>query len=131
CPTKSLALHGARFAYLLLPGEWREEIRYAASNASGACSYNDLLIARRMMQILCSTEGNTRLISHIRSCYTGLGERHNWASAVGPPDSGYYVFGHYQDPTGRKVLTMDERYFDLSGFPDCIRINLLCRGLLD
>jgi hypothetical protein len=131
CPTKTMALHSTRFAYLLVPTEWREEIRYAASNAGGPCSYNDLLIARRIMRILCSRESNSALISHIRSRYASLVGNQNFVSAVGSPDSGYYVFGRYRDPKGRRVLTMDERYFDLSGYPDCVRVNLLCRLLFD
>jgi aspartate/methionine/tyrosine aminotransferase len=44
CPTKSLCVHGVRFAYALLPDGWREQIRYPCSNACGANSAFDLAI---------------------------------------------------------------------------------------
>jgi aspartate/methionine/tyrosine aminotransferase len=130
CPTKALALHGERFAYLLFPPEWREEFRYACSNAGGAGSGSNLPAALAMMDILCSREHNTRLLNHIKGCYHRLVDSGQFTSRFGEPDCGYYLFGRYSDLKKRTLLTMDGRFFDMPGAEDAVRVNLLAPALL-
>jgi aspartate/methionine/tyrosine aminotransferase len=122
CPTKALGVNGIRFAYLLLPSSFREDVRYAASNASGASDTFNVAAAFRIMEVLNSEEGNSRFIERIRMRNDTLTGVLHERQAVEPTCS-YYVFSPLLVPSAN-CIAMDERYFEgpaNGGF----RVNLM------
>lgn len=122
CPTKALGVNGIRFAYLLLPAELREDLRYVTSNGSGASDGFNVAAASRLMDVLNSNASNARFIEHIRTrseALTGtLHERQPFEQ-----NCTYYVFSRLL-VADDKCLTMDQRYFEGPLHPG-IRINLM------
>jgi aspartate/methionine/tyrosine aminotransferase len=123
CPTKTLALHGVRFAYLLLPSESREDIRYAASNISGASGSINVMASHIVMKKLNSDQGNTKLLTYIKRRYEYFRGR-LFDNEIGQPTSSYYVFARPKIST-EKCLLMDQDFFDITAYPEHVRFNLL------
>jgi aspartate/methionine/tyrosine aminotransferase len=127
CPTKTVALHGLRFSYVLCPPDAREDLRYAYSNSMGPSSVLSGVTARSVMKILLSPESNGRLLRHIEDRYDLL----RGAGLFTDPseaDRTYFVFAKPNlDPDA--VIAMDQEFFDLDGYPGHARINLLAPGI--
>ncbi len=123
CPTKAAATHGLRFAYCIHPKDWREELRYCYANTSGAGSYLDLRASRYIMDWLNSSVSNTKLLSLIARRHEFLVE----CGAIRDPlnaNSGYFSFVKVSaDPSA--LISMDEVFFDTTGFPGFVRLNSL------
>ncbi|MDT0442060.1 pyridoxal phosphate-dependent aminotransferase [Streptomyces johnsoniae] len=128
CPTKSLAVHGTRFAYLLLPPAFREPVRYACANITGATGTANEHFALRIMDVLDSDESNDLLVRHIRTQRTELISRGIIRSEAAPPEAGYYTFARLDEASMRDAIVMDQRFFGLQGFQDHVRVNLLHPG---
>jgi aspartate/methionine/tyrosine aminotransferase len=124
CPTKSLALHGIRFAYLLGPAPLLGQLRWACDNVTGSASTFDLHGATRMMKVLSSPEGNWPLRKYIRTRYSQLLANGFIVRTACEPDCGYYVFGQMGCPLTTDLI-MDGAYFELAHFDGFVRINLL------
>ena len=124
CPTKSLALHGIRFAYLLGPARILESIRWTCDHVTGSVSAFDMLSAEKVMRVLSSPEGNRSLIEHVRARYSELRAIGYIERTIVEPDCGYYVFGKVSRAE-KADLFMDSRYFELTGPDDLVRINVL------
>ncbi len=124
CPTKSLALHGIRFAYLLGPARLLDGLRWVCDNATGSASTFDLHAAARLMDVLSTPDGNRHLVEHIRDRYSDLRASNFIARTAYEPDCGYYVLGKV-GRSEKTDLVMDGNYFELSGYDDFVRINLL------
>lgn len=128
CPTKSLAVHGARFAYLLLPPEYRESLRYPCANVTGATGLANERFALRLMDALASEESNGSLVEHIQKVRGRLLETGVVRTEAVTPEAGYYTFAVVDDAHLRGALVMDQRFFGLRGFEGCVRVNLLHPG---
>jgi aspartate/methionine/tyrosine aminotransferase len=124
CPTKCLALHGIRFAYLLGPAPLLQQLRWACDNVTGSASTFDLHAATRMMKIMSSPEGNWPLRDYIRTRYYQLLANGFIVRTACEPDCGYYVFGQ-TSCSSTTDLVMDGKYFELNHLDGCVRINLL------
>jgi aspartate/methionine/tyrosine aminotransferase len=124
CPTKSLAVHGIRFAYLLGPVQILKGLRWACDNVTGSASTFDLRAATRIMNVLLSPDRNRHLIAHIRGRYSALRANGFIESTVCEPDCGYYAFGRVSR-SKRSDLVMDGRFFELSDLDAFYRINVL------
>ena len=124
CPTKSLALHGIRFAYLLGPARFLKGLRWVCDNATGSASAFDLYVAVRLMDVLSSPDGNRHLLAHIHARYAELRANNFIVRTAHEPDCGYYVFGQVSRAE-RTDFVMGGNYFELNGYEDFVRINLL------
>jgi aspartate/methionine/tyrosine aminotransferase len=125
CPTKSLAVHGVRFAYMLVPPQMRESIRYPCSNITGATGLASEHFALRLMEVLNSPTGNRDLVGYIRTMHGRLRSAGVIISEARDPVASYYIFGEIRRDIADYALAMDERFFGISGFPGRVRINLL------
>ncbi|WP_327275010.1 pyridoxal phosphate-dependent aminotransferase [Streptomyces sp. NBC_01224] len=127
-PTKSLAVHGTRFAYLLLPPELRETVRYACANITGATSAANEHFARRIMEVLDSDESNDALVRHIQAERDRLLDSGVIRAEAGLPEAGYYTFAVLDDASMKDAIVMDQRFFGLDRFDNHVRVNLLYPG---
>jgi aspartate/methionine/tyrosine aminotransferase len=123
CPTKSLALHGLRFSYVLCPPGRREDLRYAYSNAMGSSSVTSAALARRTMEVLLSPESNGKLLAHIREQYEDLRTAGIFDDPAGA-DRTYFIFAK-PNLDSEQVIGMHEEFFDVSGYPGHMRLNVL------
>ncbi|MER6404484.1 pyridoxal phosphate-dependent aminotransferase [Streptomyces viridosporus] len=128
CPTKSLAVHGTRFAYLLLPPEFRESIRYACANSTGATGAANEHFALRIMEVMRSEESNDALVEHIQRERERLLATGVIRSEAALPEAGYYTFAVLDQAALKDAIVMDQRFFGIEGFADHVRVNLLHPG---
>jgi aspartate/methionine/tyrosine aminotransferase len=126
CPTKSLAVHGVRFAYMLLPPQHRESIRYACSNVTGATGLANEHHALRLMSVLNSPDANQGLIEHIKTTHEKLVANGTLLAEAATPHASYYTFAKLPDDVLRDAVVMDQRYFGIQGHEGHVRVNLLC-----
>jgi aspartate/methionine/tyrosine aminotransferase len=123
CPTKALALHGYRFAYLLVPSRNRKAINHAYENCNGSASIDNLAFSHRAMDVLSSPRSNTQLIDLIKRRY-GRASGAEAFSDIVSPDSGYFIFGKLKR-SRRDLVSMGPEYFQVRGYNGFIRVNLL------
>jgi hypothetical protein len=128
CPTKSLALHGIRFAYLLGPADILATLRWTCDSLTGSASAIDLRLAGQIMRVLLAENGNRGLIDYIQERYRSLRRDGCIVETVREPQCGYYVFGKVAGCRSGDLL-MDAEYFDLSGHEGCVRVNVLSPDL--
>jgi len=125
CPTKTLAIHGFRFSYLLLPTWMRNNIRYIFSNSHGATTAHSIRFAEQAMKILNSKSSNSELMKYIENRYQFL-LNDGWIKNQFKPDSGYFIFA---EPTEKSLvypqLSMGGDFFDQSRYKKYVRFNLL------
>jgi len=124
CPTRSLCVHGVRFAYVITPLEFREKIRYACANVTGANSSFDSWAARMLISVLRSENSNRLLADYVRSRFFNLLENGLIYDPVVMPDSSYYAFVRLKCDLS-KVLTMNCDYFGVKHHKEAVRLNLL------
>lgn len=127
CPTKALAIHGYRFSYLLLPRTEKPTFIYLHDNLTGATPLRNLIFAQQAMMTMTSDQSNNKIISHVASLFQKLKSTGSIEPIV-TPDCGYFIFAKPTRPTVNHIA-MGQTYFDLSGYPDFIRINLLAPNL--
>jgi len=125
CPTKSLALHGARLAYLLLPKAFREDIRYACSNTIGATSAFESVCAHQLLEVLTSPSSNSALIEYVKERYATLRASGAFSDVASEPNSTYYVLVRLNPEIEEHCLCMHQRFFGLTEFDGFVRYNLL------
>lgn len=125
CPTKSTAVHGTRFAYLLLPPGMRESIRYPAANLTGASGSQAGVDALRLMEVLGSPRSNRDLCDHIADVHRLLWEREVILAEAVEPSVSYYTFARIDRRILDRCLLMDQRFFDLTDYDGYVRVNLL------
>jgi hypothetical protein len=123
CPTKAVATHGPRFAYSIVPGRMHEELRYCYSNTSGPGSIFDKAAALSMMRWLNSSRSNEPLLEIVRM-------RHDHMVSLGfirdPIGASASYFCFVSLPVDKTYLiTMDQRFFDTTLYPEFVRFNLL------
>jgi histidinol-phosphate/aromatic aminotransferase/cobyric acid decarboxylase-like protein len=129
CPTKYLLINGFRCAYLLLPQAHGSELNRLYDSMHGAPAVPNLMFAERVVEIMRTAEGNMPLVRHAIANY----ERIVATGALGdhiPPECGYFVFGRVDVPADR-ILALDQAHFELSGYPDWVRVNLLNQRVME
>jgi len=129
CPTKSLAIHGIRFAYLLGPARLLKGLRWVCDNTTGSASTFDLHTAAHLMDVLSSPDSNRHLLAYIRARYSELRNNNFISRTAYEPDCGYYVFGQV-GRSERTDLFMGADYFELDGYDDFVRVNLLSPDIM-
>jgi aspartate/methionine/tyrosine aminotransferase len=123
CPTKLAALHGPRFAYSILPENLWEDVRYCYSNTAGSGSVFDMPAALSIMKWLNSRESNDGLIDFIRQRHSQLADGGAFTDRIGAKAS-YFCF--VTVPVSlKKLIIMDQRFFDTESFPRHVRFNVI------
>ncbi len=128
CPTKFLSLHGYRCAWLLLPHRLRDELAQLHLNLHGEASLADRLFAHQACDVMMHT-GNHGLLSYAQCNYRMLLEK----GAVDrhfEVETGYFLFARPRMSRAR-FLSMGQDFFELRGYPEHVRINLLNNLALD
>lgn len=124
CPTKALAVPAFRFAYLLHPQVAHDDLVFLYESTAGGASASDLAFAHRAAEVLFDESGRQRLLTdHLEQTYQALVNRELIRTTI-IPECGYFAFAA---PLSKRdqLLTMDESYFELTGYPGYCRINLM------
>jgi aspartate/methionine/tyrosine aminotransferase len=122
-PTKSLAIPCFRFAYLLHPAWSHRELLFLYENTVGGATVGDVAFARRSLQVLRSDESNHRFTNYLKDNFELLIAKDVIHTRI-VPDCGYFVFAVPRRELPRQIV-MDQEYFELEGYPDHVRINLM------
>lgn len=128
CPTKFLSLHGYRCAWLVVPQRLRDPLAELHLNLHGEVSLADRLFAHRACEVMLG-EGNHRLLDYVRQNYCRLVTK-EVVDEVFDVETGYFVFARLRAPKV-EFLTMGQNFFELTGYPDHVRINLLNNSAID
>jgi aspartate/methionine/tyrosine aminotransferase len=128
CPTKYLSLHGYRCAYLLAPERQRDELADLHLNLHGDVSLSDRLFAHRVCDVM-DGPGNGALTRLAQDNYRRLVE----AGAIGAHidiETGYFLFTEI-NTSRERFLHLDQHSFELDGYPEHVRVNLLNLAAVD
>lgn len=123
CPTKTLALHGFRFAYAIVPEQHASAFAELHGRLHGAAGLTDRRFAHRAVAVLGTDDGALPLMSFARTRYLRLRATGAVPDAI-EPFSGYFAFGHPVVAADR-IAGMDIACFGGTGHPGFVRINLL------
>lgn len=123
CPTKFLALHGYRFAYLLLPRKFYEEILYLYANNIGSTNAYNPVFAKQAISIMLKKDYNTKLTNFIKNKYDILIKHASITTEI-VPNCGYFIFAKVLTDMD-KLHAMTQEYFEQKEYPNYARINLL------
>ncbi|HST65668.1 MAG TPA: aminotransferase class I/II-fold pyridoxal phosphate-dependent enzyme, partial [Mycobacteriales bacterium] len=91
CPTKSLSMHGFRFAYLLAPRSLVPALLAILDTNHGTTSLWDREFGRRAVAVLRTPERNLGLLADARERFARITAEGLVADAV-PPETGYFAF---------------------------------------
>jgi len=122
-PTKSLAIPFFRFAYLLHPSWVHRDLVFLYENMIGGSTVADLAFARRSLEVMASEECNFALTSYLQRTFEALIYQGVLRTRI-MPDSGYFTFAVPAIQLPHQIA-MDQDYFELEGYPDHVRINLM------
>ncbi|PVZ08216.1 aspartate/methionine/tyrosine aminotransferase [Actinomycetospora cinnamomea] len=125
CPTKSLSVHGVRFAYMLLPPDQNESIRYPCSNITGSTPSSADAAATSLMEQLLTEESNYRLLRYVQKRFRRLQEEGFLLPGTREPIASYYCFAKLSPRVANDTLKMDQRFFGIKGWEDFVRVNIL------
>ncbi|OLZ46570.1 hypothetical protein BS329_30580 [Amycolatopsis coloradensis] len=123
CPTKTLALHGFRFAYTLVPEQHASAFSELHGRLHGAAGLADRRFAHRAIAALSTDDGALPLMNFAHTRYLRLCASDAVPNAI-EPFSGYFLFGRPAVPANR-FAGMDIACFGGTGHPGFVRINLL------
>jgi aspartate/methionine/tyrosine aminotransferase len=123
-PTKSLVVHGYRFAYTLLPVTIKPLLSNCYTNIAGSSSADNVAFAFEAVQAIRDRRLTEQLIRRAAGRHARLRERGIIESPLNP-QSGYFVFEKINVPLTDDHLRMDGRYFGQPRFPGHARMNLL------
>jgi len=121
-PSKALAIPFFRFAYLLHPAWTHRNLVFLYENMVGGSTVADFAFARRSLEVLASESSNYTLTAYLQQTYQSLLERGLLRTRI-VPNCGYFTFA--VPPAGTARTVMDQDYFELTGYPDHVRINLM------
>jgi aspartate/methionine/tyrosine aminotransferase len=122
CPTKFVSIHGYRSSHLIVPPDIRRDLADLSLNLHGEVSASDKLFAHRIADLML-TEGNGALVDLMKANFARL----KAAGAIGdhiPIEAGFFLFAAISKEKN-KFLYLDQDAFELSGYPNQIRINLM------
>lgn len=124
CPAKALAVPFFRFAYLLHPSATHDDLMFLYESIIGGASASDLAFAKRALMILTGKGDLHRVLpQYFKSVFEELVERQLVTTTI-IPECGYFAFAvPLVRPTD--LVTMDQTYFELAGYPQHCRINLM------
>jgi aspartate/methionine/tyrosine aminotransferase len=123
-PTKSLVIHGYRFAYVLLPESIKPLFSNCYSNITGSSPADCVVFAHEAVRAIRNQELTRKLIARAASRHAKLRSARRIESTL-QPQTGYFVFEQVNVPMPEGTVRMDGRYFGQPRFPQHARINLL------
>ena len=129
CPSKSIATHGFRFSYLLLPNRLYDSFDFILDNLNGSSNLYDISFAKKNMELLISKKSNNELIRYTRKIFLELFENEIISSTI-DHNCGYFIFAKLNKKI-KKIHSMDGKYFEQEKYKDYIRINLLSSCIQD
>jgi aspartate/methionine/tyrosine aminotransferase len=123
-PTKSLVIHGYRFAYALLPNRIKPILSNCYTNIAGSSAADNVAFAYEAVRAMRDRKLTEQLITLAASRHAKL---RNMSKIESPltPQAGYFVFEKINVPLPDDNLRMDGRYFGQLRFPHHARMNLL------
>lgn len=122
-PSKRVAVHGFRFAYVLCPKEAFREYGWAYANINGPASCDALAFAEAVLPELSASTISRRLMWQAAQNHAELRSK-NLIESECEPELGYFVFERISVP-GIANKLMNGSYFDLGRFDNVTKINLL------
>jgi aspartate/methionine/tyrosine aminotransferase len=123
-PTKSLLVHGYRFAYCLLPKEFKPRLSNSYTNISGSSAADNIAFAYESIRALRERTLPEQLIERAAGRHARLRSMGRIESSL-TPQAGYFVFEKINVSLPDDTLRMDGRYFGQPRFPHHTRFNLL------
>jgi aspartate/methionine/tyrosine aminotransferase len=124
CPTKSLAVHGYRFAYVLLPKDNLPDFARTHSNLHGSSNTSSLAFARQAISALRERSITNQLVTLIAERHSALRSKNRIGSSL-QPDCTYFVFERLNIGLPSSHGLMDGMFFEQRRYPDHVRLNLL------
>jgi hypothetical protein len=122
-PTKSLGIPFFRFAYLLHPSRFHEDLLFLYESIVGGATISDIAFAKRSLAILDSVKNKSDLRKLLKSIFDQLVQKDLIETKI-DPECGYFVFAVPKIRLPNQV-TMDQEYFELRNYPGYARINLM------
>jgi histidinol-phosphate/aromatic aminotransferase/cobyric acid decarboxylase-like protein len=122
-PTKFLGLNGHRFSYLVVPGWLYDGLADMHENLHGSTSVSNLAFARRAVSVMVSPSYNRALTDHVAGVYADLVATSRIETEI-LPDCGLYCFAKLAHGK-EQCVTMGGEYYELDGYPEHVRVNLL------
>jgi aspartate/methionine/tyrosine aminotransferase len=123
CPTKTLAMHGFRFAYAIVPEQHSASFTELHKRLHGPAGLADRLFAHRAVEVLGSQDGALPLMDFARHHYRQLLANGAVTEAV-EPNTGFFLFGR-PSVDASQYVAMDIRCFGGQGYQGFVRLNLL------
>lgn len=123
-PTKSLVIHGYRFAYALLPKQIKPILSNCYTNIAGSSTADNVAFAYEAVRAMRNRKLTEQLITRAANRHAKLRGMHRIESPL-KPEAGYFVFEKINIPMADDNLRMDGRYFGQPRFPQHARMNLL------
>jgi len=123
-PTKSLVIHGYRFAYALLPKRIKAKFSNCYANISGPSAADNVLFAYEAVSAVRDRRLTEQLTTRASNRHSKLRSTGRLESPLAP-QAGYFVFEKINVPLPDGTLRMDGRYFGQPRFPEHTRLNLL------
>jgi len=123
-PSKQLAVHGYRFAYLLLPDDALSDLTWTYANLCGPASAESIEFAHEAMAAVSDRRIPAALTKLAASRFERLvAESKLVANPV--PDRAYSVFARLKVPLPPNYPVLDGRFFEQEHYPSFIKVNLL------
>ena len=123
-PTKSLVVHGYRFAYALLPKPIKPYLSNCYANICGSGAADNTAFAYEAIRAMHDRQLTEQLIRRVASRHKDLRARNVIESPL-TPQTGYFVFEKINTNLPDITVKMDGRYFGQPRFPEHVRMNLL------
>lgn len=123
-PSKQLAIHGYRFAYLLMPEDVHPDLTWIYANICGPASAESIVFAHEAISAVSGQVIPQALMKLASSRYRHLVER-GAIEAYPQPDRGYSIFAKLKCELPKDYQVLDGRYFDQNNCIDLIKVNLL------
>jgi aspartate/methionine/tyrosine aminotransferase len=123
-PTKSLVVHGYRFAYALIPSEIKPRFSNSYTNICGSAAADNISFAYEAVEAMATRKLTNSLIYRASHRHKKLREAGVIESELSPC-AGYFVFERVSTQTPDDNLKMEGQYFGQPRFPKYTRLNLL------
>ena len=114
--------------WLLVPKLLRDKLGELHLNLHGEASLADRLFAHRACDVMLDG-GNHKLLDYVQRNYQRLLNK-GALDEIFDVETEYFLFARSKTPHAR-FLSMGQDFFELSGYPDHMRINLLNNSAID